>query len=250
MTDLAGKVVVVTGAARGIGRRIAVTVARLGARTVFADVLVAEAEAAASELAAAGHDACAAAVDIAASASAQALADAVLQRYGRVDALVNNAGLDAPPGLPWEIDEEHWRRVIDVDLNGAWWVTRAFLPAFRAQRSGRIVFISSVAARQAGDGDTSPAYAAAKAGLLGLTIALSQQMEPYGVLVNAITPGPTGSTGRPYTGAARQTYLEHHPLGFGGPQPVADGVVYLLSGSGDWLSGTVLNISGGQLRGI
>jgi 3-oxoacyl-[acyl-carrier protein] reductase len=250
MGELSEKVVVVTGAARGIGRCIAETLAKDGARVVLGDMRGAEAEAVAAVLAAQGFAAQAITLDIADPAGVQAMADAVLAQYGRVDALVNNAGLDAPPGVPWEIDEAAWRRVIDVDLNGAWWCTRAFLPAFMAQRAGRVVFISSVAARVPGDGDTSPAYAAAKAGLIGLTVALSAQLEPYGILVNAIAPGPTGSTGQPYSEAACRAYEERHPLGFGGPQPIADGVKYLLASSGDWLSGAVLNISGGEVRGV
>lgn len=250
MSVLSGQVVVVTGAARGIGRCIAATLAADGARVVVADILADEAGQAAAELTDRGHDAIAVPVDISDAASARAMAEQVVARCGRVDALVNNAGLDAPPGLPWEIDEAHWRRVIDVDLNGAWFCTRAVLPTMMGRRAGRIVFISSVSARLAGDGDTSPAYAAAKAGLIGLTIALSAKLEPHGILVNAIAPGPTGSTGEPWSSDSRTAYLERHPLGFAGPQPVADGVRYLLASSGDWVSGAVLNISGGAVRGL
>ncbi len=250
MNALDGQIVIVTGAARGIGRCVAETLADEGARVVLADIMADEVEAAATEFVGRGRDAMAAPVDITSPASAQAMVDLCVARFGRVDAVVNNAGLDAPPGLPWEIDEEHWRRVIDVDLSGAWFCTRAILPAMMAQRAGRIVFVSSVTARVAGDGDTSPAYAAAKAGLVGLTIALSAQLEPYGILVNAIAPGPTGSTGEPWSPTGRDAYLARHPLGFGGPQPIADGVRYLLASSGDWLSGVVLNISGGVVRGM
>lgn len=250
MPELVGKTVVVTGAARGIGRCIAVALARDGARVALADILEDEVRAAACELVEHGHDAMSVGVDVADATSAHAMVAAVLERFGRVDALVNNAGIDAPAGLAWEIDEAHWRRILDVDLSGAWWCTQAVLPAMMEQRAGRIVFISSVAARLAGDGDTSPAYATAKAGLIGLTVALSAQLEPHGILVNAIAPGPTGNTGSPYSAAGHQAYRDAHPLGFGGPQPIADGVRYLLADSGDWVSGAVLNISGGLLRGL
>ena len=112
-----------------------------------------------------------------------------------------------------------------------------------------MVIISSVAAR-AGSQIYSPAYAAAKAGLLGLTVGLAVQLEPFGILVNAITPGPTGSTGTPLTETERSEYIAAHPLGFGGAQPIADAVTYLLKGSGDWVSGAVMNVNGGDWRGI
>jgi NAD(P)-dependent dehydrogenase (short-subunit alcohol dehydrogenase family) len=247
--DLTDKVVVVTGAARGIGRATAGTLARNGAKVVLADLLEDEGEAAAQELRSAGLDALAHPVDVADPASAERLAAAVLGAAGRIDGLVNNAGLDAPLGEAWTTDEAEWRRIMEVDLNGAWWCSRAVLPAMMEQRSGRIVMISSVSAR-IGSGHISPAYSTAKAGLIGMTVGLSAQVEPYGIRVNAITPGPTGDTGRPYSPEGREAYLAEHPLGFGGPQPIADGVLYLLGSSGDWVSGAVLNISGGQQRGI
>lgn len=250
MSELEGRVVIVTGAARGIGRSVAESLAQHGARIIVADLLADEATEAAEYLGAQGGEAMAVTVNIAEPSSVEQMVAAATEHFGRVDALVNNAGLDAPRGVPWEIDEAHWRRVIDVDLNGAWWCTRAVLPKMMEQRYGRIVFISSIAARQAGSSHTSPAYATAKAGLLGLTIALSAQVESYNVLVNAITPGPTGSTGTPFSDAGREAYVATHPLGFGGAQPIADGVLYLLSPSGDWLSGMVLNISGGEFRGM
>jgi 3-oxoacyl-[acyl-carrier protein] reductase len=214
-----------------------------------ADIRASDAQAVADALAAGGHRAIAVECDIADPSSAEQLARTVRDEFGGVDGLVNNAGIDAPPGTAWDITEHDWARVIDVNLSGAWWCTRAVLPVMRAQRYGRIVFISSVAARM-GNADISPAYGAAKAGLIGLTVALSAQVEADDILVNAITPGPTGDTGRPMSADERADYLRSHPLGFGGAQPVADGVRFLLGPSGDWLSGSVLNISGGEFRGI
>lgn len=247
--ELQGRRVIVTGAAQGIGRRIAEVLAQAGASVALADILVAEAQAVADDLVARGHRAIAVECDVADPAAAQRAAWTVGNELGGIDGLVNNAGLDAPPGTAWDITTHDWRRVIDVNLNGAWWCTRAVLPAMREQRYGRIVFISSIAARM-GNADITPAYGTAKAGLIGLTVALSAQVEAEGILVNAITPGPTGDTGRAMSAGDQADYLRSHPLGFGGTQPIADGVRFLLGPSGDWLSGSVLNISGGEFRGI
>jgi len=247
--ELEGRRVIVTGAAQGIGRRTAQVLAQAGAAVALADIRASAAQAAADAMAAQGHRAIAVECDIADPSSAEHLARTVRDQLGGIDGLVNNAGIDAPPGTAWDITPDDWNRVIDVDLNGAWWCTRAVLPVMRAQRHGRIVFISSLAARM-GNADISPAYGTAKAGLIGLTVALSAQVEADGILVNAITPGPTGDTGQPMSAEEKAGYLRSHPLGFGGAQPVADGVRFLLGPSGDWLSGSVLNISGGEFRGI
>lgn len=249
MAGLEGQTIIVTGAGAGIGRATARTLSARGAHVVVADIATDAAADTVSMITADGGDASIAYVDIEDPASASALADEVIGRRGAIDALVNNAGLDAPHGHPREIDVAHWRRVIDIDLSGAWWCTQSVLGHMIDRGRGRIVFISSAAARASG-APISPAYATAKAGLLGLTVSLATTLEQHGILVNAIMPGPTGNTGRPFTDAGAAAYLAGHPLGFGGPQPIADGVLYLLDSSGDWSSGTVLNISGGDHRGI
>jgi NAD(P)-dependent dehydrogenase (short-subunit alcohol dehydrogenase family) len=249
MKDLADQIVVVTGGAQGIGRSIAEAVAMRGARVIIADIASALGVAVAAEIVAKGGLAEFRTLDITDPQACTTVAGEIMQSFGRVDALVNNAGLDGPRGRAWEIEEDAWRHVIEVDLNGPWWCTRAFLPHMIERRRGRIVFISSIAARIPGIA-VSPAYATSKAGLIGLTVALSAQVEHFGVLVNAIMPGATGNTGYPTPDTEKHAYLDRHPLGFGGTQPIADGVLYLLSSSGDWISGTALNISGGNFRGL
>lgn len=244
---LAGKVALVTGAAQGIGECIARFLARDGAAVMVADLQADKAADVARALAAEGGTAAAVPVDIAEPARVQQMVDATLKRFGTIDVLVNNAGLDAPPGRAWELDEAHWRRIIDVDLSGAWWCARAVIPHMIARRRGRIIFISSTSARR-GSPTTSVAYNAAKAGLIGLTIGLSVQLERHGIRVNAIAPGPTG-TGQPMSPEERVAYLAEYPLGLGGPEPVAHAVLYLARESGDWVSGAVLNVSGGRWRG-
>ena len=146
--------------------------------------------------------------------SAMALVQRTVQDFGHIDILINNAGIDAPRGKALEIDEDHWRRVIDTDLSGPWWCTKAVLPHMKERRVGRIIFISSIAARVAEN--ASIAYSAAKAGLIGLTVALAHEVEPYGILVNAIAPGPVG-TGEPMTPAEMKEDESRYPLRIVGP---------------------------------
>ena len=187
-------------------------------------------------------------VDISDPASARAMIEDAVERLDGVDCLVNVAGIYAPWLDPMDEVESHWRRIIDTDLSGPWWVTRAVLPHMRARGAGRIVIISSVSGLL-GDPDIAPSYSAAKAGLVGLTVALSSRFEGEGILINAIAPGFIGTTGTPTPEAAECEYLQRYPLGYGGPQPVADAVCYLLDDSGDWTSGVVMNVTGGLLRG-
>jgi NAD(P)-dependent dehydrogenase (short-subunit alcohol dehydrogenase family) len=246
--ELTGQVAIVTGAAQGIGRCIAETLARDGASVVLADIQDEKAASVAAAICDDGGEAAAVEVDVRDPARADAMVAFALEHYGRVDLLVNDAGIDAPPGEAWTIDEEHWRAVIDTNLSGPWWCTKAVIPHMKQRGSGRIIFISSGSAR-IGEHDISVAYNASKAGLIGLTVGLSVHLEPFGILVNAVAPGPTG-TGQPMTERQRTGYLEQFPLGLGGPQPIADACLYLARGSGNWISGAVLNVSGGWVRGF
>lgn len=246
--ELEGQVAIVTGAAQGIGQCIAETLAADGASVVLADIQGEKASEVAAGIRARDLEADATAVDVREPAQADAMVAFALERHGRVDLLVNDAGIDAPPGEAWAINEDHWRAVIDTNLSGPWWCTRAVIPHMKARGSGRIIFISSGSAR-IGEHDISVAYNASKAGLIGLTVGLSVHLEPFGILVNAVAPGPTG-TGQPMTERQRVAYAEQFPLGLGGPQPVADACRYLARASGDWISGTVLNVSGGWVRGF
>lgn len=241
-------VAVVTGGAQGIGECIAASFAREGARVLIGDIQERKAARVAARLTEEGLVAQAALLDIRDPGSAAALAALAVDRWGRIDVLINNAGLDAPPGEPWTIGEQEWREVIDTDLSGPWWCTRAVLPHMMARQSGRIIFISSGSAR-IGAPEISVAYNAAKAGLIGLTVGLAVHLEPYGILVNAVAPGPTG-TGTPMTPEERAGHERVFPLGIVGPEPVAHACLYLARESGDWVSGSVLNVSGGWWKGL
>ena len=210
-TDLDGRVAIVTGAAQGIGESIATFLAKAGAAVLLADIQEDRVGEVARRLRAGGHRAVSYCVDVRDSRSASAMVASCLEEFGTVDVLINNAGIDAPPGAAWEIDEEHWHRLIDTNLTGAWWCTTAVLGPMKRQRSGRIVFISSGSAR-IGDPGISVAYNASKAGLIGLTIGLSVHLEPFGILVNAIAPGYTG-TGEPMTSGGALRLRRRAPAG-------------------------------------
>jgi NAD(P)-dependent dehydrogenase (short-subunit alcohol dehydrogenase family) len=245
---LSGKVAIVTGAAQGIGRCIADFLASDGASVLLADIQEERAAESARSLRGRGLAAESTFVDIRDPNSARAMVARAIERFGQVDVLINDAALDAPPGSAWGITEEHWREVIDTNLSGAWWCTQAVLSHMMDRRSGRIVFISSGSAR-IGQHDISVAYNASKSALIGLTVGLSVQLEPFNILVNAIAPGPTG-TGQPMSEEEREDHERRFPLGIGGPEPVAHACLYLARGSGDWISGAVLNVSGGWWRGF
>ena len=244
-----GQVFIVTGAAQGIGKCIAEQLAANGATLLVSDIQEDKVAAVAQELQASGAQAKSTKVDIADIKSAEDMVAKAIEHFGWIDGLVNNAAIDAPLGNAWEIDAAHWKRIIDVNLSGAWWVTKAVIPHMMEQRKGKIVTISSIAARQGSE--YSPAYSAAKAGLIGLTTSLGTQLEPFNVLVNCITPGMIG-TGTDINMSQREkdAYREKFPLGIVGPLPVAEAVEYLLAESGNWISGTVMNVSGGGQRGI
>lgn len=246
--ELSGKVAIVTGAAQGIGRCIADFLARDGAAVVIADIQRERAGQVADALQERGLVAASTCVDVRVRSSVREMVTDAIARFGQIDLLVNNAGLDAPPGSAWIISEEHWRDVIETNLSGAWWCTQAVLPHMMERRTGRIIFISSGSAR-IGQEDISVAYNASKAGLIGLTVGLSVQLEGFNILVNAIAPGPTG-TGQPMSEEEREAYERRFPLGIVGPEPVARACLYLARESGDWISGTVLNVSGGWWRGF
>lgn len=235
--------VIVTGAAQGIGECVARMLAKDGHALVLADIQEKKVAAVAAELGAQPVR-----VDISNPASCLAMVAVAQQQLGGLDAVVQVAGLDAPPGSFDSTDDDLWRKVIDVDLSGPWWVAKAAVPAFEASGEGRLVIISSVSAMMP-DADTTPAYNAAKAGLHGLVTALASELEGRSILVNAIAPGSTGTTGTPMSEDEIRMHEASFPLGVGGPEPVAQMVRHLLGPGGDWISGAILNVSGGEWKG-
>jgi NAD(P)-dependent dehydrogenase (short-subunit alcohol dehydrogenase family) len=238
----------ITGASGGIGSEIARCFAAKGAPVCLADMRLDAAESLAHEIVGTGGTATAVHVDICDRASVTRMVEQAVDGLGHIDVLVHCAGLDAPRGAAWELDDhDHWDKIIDVDLSGAWRCARAVIPHLLARGSGRIIFMGSIAGRR-GSASASVAYSAAKAGIHGLTMALARQLEARGILVNAVAPGPTG-TGEPMTEMERLQDGQVFALPIVGPRPVADACLYLAGESGDWISGTILNVSGGRWHG-
>jgi 3-oxoacyl-[acyl-carrier protein] reductase/2-deoxy-D-gluconate 3-dehydrogenase len=187
-------------------------------------------------------------------ATGEALAEAAAERFGGLDILINCAGL-FPSGAALDLDEEHWDRVVDVNLKGAMSVSQACAKRMRDfGRGGAIVSIASVQGLRPKAGKA--AYASSKAGLIALTQVLAQELAPHGVRVNAVAPGPVMSEGAAAAGAAagegaqaaRTAYLARLPLGrFGTPEEIAVAVHFLASPAAGWITGATLAIDGGSL---
>lgn len=235
--------VIVTGAAQGIGECIARTLRARGYQVFLADIQTEKVAAVADDLGVGWSP-----VDICDPDKTTQMVESAIAAMGRVGALVNVAGIDGPYRASDKVDPEHWRTIIDADLSGPWWCIQSVLPHMLAQGGGRIVSIASIAGVIPCEG-ISVAYAAAKAGVIGMTMSLAQDLESRGILVNSIAPGVIGTTGEPMPPGELEKYREDFALGEGGPQPVADAVDYLLSDSGRWISGTVMNVTGGFWRG-
>lgn len=245
---LAGQVALVTGGAVGIGRAIVEALASEGAQVGVAwHSHVADGETLVRDLATRGTEAVGRRIDARVPSDAAAWIAAVLARFGRIDMLVNNAGGLVARQRVDEMSDEHWRAVLDVNLTSAFYCTRAVLP--HLSEGGRIVNVSSLAGL-VGGGDGSVAYAAAKAGLLGMTRGLAKELAPRRITVNAVAPGFIGDT--PFHDtftpvAARAAIGAELPLGREGrPGDVAGAVLWLCSDGASWVTGEVLNINGGQ----
>jgi len=242
---LTGKTAIVTGASRGIGRKIALTLAEQGARLVVQATSADRLTTLVSEIEEAGGTAIACPGDVAAPKVAEQVVTATVERFGGVDILVNNAGINLrTPTLDMAIDD--WQRVLDVNLTGTLRFCQAVLPVMIAAKGGKIVNVSSSTAKS-GHKNASPAYGASKAGVNYLTIHLAQEMAPHGIYVNAVCPGPveTDMTAE-WDDDYRRTVLNKVPLGrLGTASNIADIVLFLASHQSDFITGETINANGG-----
>jgi 3-oxoacyl-[acyl-carrier protein] reductase len=243
--QLRGKVAIVTGGTRGIGRSIVLAICRQGAECAF--TYSAHEEAAQSlvaEVRELGRRALPIQLDVRDFEGAKAMIEQVKSEFGRLDILVNNAGITRDRSL-MGMSKEDWGDVIDTDLTGVFNTTRACIITFLKQKSGNIVNISSVSGIRPMAGQVN--YAAAKAGVIGFTKSLAQEVAPYNVRVNAVAPGfietdMTSQLGEKF----RDKAVARIPLGrFGTAEEVAQSVLFLLSDASHYITGQVLQIDGG-----
>jgi len=247
LIDLSEHVLIVTGAAHGIGRALALRFAEEGAIVAAFDVDSADLDALVAAIGAAGGRASGWTVDVRDGDAVLAAVQAVHSAFGRIDVVVNNAGVGADKPLD-QLTEDEWDRCFDVNLKGVWHVSKAVMPFMKAQRSGRIINAASFAAiiPMAGVG----AYAASKAGVVQLTRALAGELGPWDVTVNAYAPGmvPTGInhfTERPAEEQARLlSTLTLRRWGTEGD--IADLCCFLASDKANYITGTLIDISGGK----
>ncbi|MEJ5360259.1 MAG: 3-oxoacyl-[acyl-carrier-protein] reductase [Desulfobacterales bacterium] len=236
------KVVMVTGAAAGIGRVTAERFAAEGARLAICDV---DAEAGREAASALGPEAFFQAVDVASDAQVAAWAEAVMARFGRIDVLVNNAGITRD-ALLLRMKEADWDLVLNINLKGAFLCTRAVGRHMAQQRSGRIVNVASVVGQIGNVGQAN--YVASKAGLIGLTKTAAREFAGRNVTVNAVAPGfiETRMTAV-LSDKIKETFLAQIPLGRAGrPEDVAAAIAFLASDDAAYLTGQVLHVSGGM----
>jgi 3-oxoacyl-[acyl-carrier protein] reductase len=244
--ELEGKVAIVTGGTRGIGRAIALDLAANGADVVLNYRKSVDLAAQLAETI--GEMGCGALVvqaDVSSFSDAQALVQTVLDEFGHVDILVNNAGMNWD-GVVWKMSEEQWDRVIDVDLKGTFNYTRAVTPVFREQGAGKIVNITSINGLRGKFGQTN--YSAAKAGVIGFTKACARELGRYSVNVNAIAPGLIETEMvQAAPQKVRDLALAEIVLGrLGLPQEVAYVVTFLCTEKARHITGQVIQVDGGQ----
>jgi 3-oxoacyl-[acyl-carrier protein] reductase len=244
MFDLTGKVALVTGASRGIGRGVAVRLAGCGAHVVAAARGDHAAETVA-EIQQHGGRTEMASLDVTDDASVQTVTDHVLHRLGRIDVLVNNAGI-ARDQLLLRMKRDDWEQVLATNLTGAFTCVQAVLKPMLKQRNGRIISISSVVGQMGNAGQAN--YAASKAGLIGFSKALARELASRQITVNVVTPGliDTDMT-RAVAEKAQGEWASHIPLGrLGTADDVAAAVCFLASDEASYITGQVLAVNGGM----
>jgi 3-oxoacyl-[acyl-carrier protein] reductase len=244
--SLEGKIAIVTGAAQGIGRAIAETLARDGADVAVADLDPSRAQEAVDAITKLGRRALNLKVNVADWNDAKNMADTVLKEWGRLDILVNNAGITRD-GLLVRMKEEDWNLVLQVNLYGTFHCTKAVLQPMPKQRSGRIVNIASIVGAMGNAGQAN--YAASKAAVIGFTKTVAREYASRLVTVNAVAPGFIDTTmTRGLSDEVKDTLMKQIPLGrLGQPADVAEAVRFLVSDEAGYITGQVLHVNGGML---
>ena len=247
--DLEGRVAIITGGGKGIGKVYAQEFARAGAKVVAADIDGEAAEVVAQGIVRANGEAIGLKTDVSDEVSANAMAKAALDRFGAIDILVNNASLmSVLPRRSWlEIPIDEWDRVMAVNLRGLFLCARAVVPAMREKKRGKIVNISS---SRVWDGTPNRLhYTTSKAGLIGFTRALARELGEFNVTVNAVTPGMTLSETQLATTSNNYVATRASGRALGRdqyPEDLVGTVMFLSSAASDFITGQTINVDGGK----
>jgi len=243
---LEGKVALITGGARGIGREIAMLFASEGADIAICDVNLEEAQKTAKEIENLGRQSLAFKADVTISAQVQDMADKILDKFNKIDILINNAGI-TKDNLLLRMSEEEWDKVIAVNLKGTFLCTKIVSRLMLKQRSGKIVNLASIIGIMGNAGQAN--YAASKAGIIGLTKSAAKELASRNICVNAIAPGfiRTDMTAK-LPEEVQKKMLSVIPLArFGEAKDVADLALFLSSGSSSYITGQVVQVDGGMV---
>lgn len=246
MNRLKDRAALITGSARGIGKAVAIRLAKEGADIVISDIDLGGTETTALEIEGLGQKAIAIRSDVADFKDVNEMVKKAIEQFGKIDILVNNAGITRD-SLLVRMSEEQWDQVIAVNLKGAFNCTKAVARPMMRGRYGRIINIASVIGIVGNAGQTN--YSASKAGIIGLTKAAAKELAPRGITVNAVAPGyvDTEMTRR-LSEEARQSFLRMTPLGrIGLPEDVAGVVAFLASDDASYMTGQVIKVDGGMV---
>lgn len=241
---LKGKIAIVTGAGRGIGREIALTLAKEGVNVSVVDIDLASARATAGEIEKAGANSVALQTDVTNSAQVKSMVEEVMEKFRRVDILINNAGITRDRLLV-RMSDEDWNQVLAVNLTGAFNCLREVSRIMIKQRSGKIVNIASIIGMIGNPGQAN--YAASKGGLIALTKSAARELASRGITVNAIAPGfiKTQMT-EVLSEERKQSLFKQIPLArFGEPEDIAQTVLFLVSDNASYITGQVIRVDGG-----
>lgn len=245
-SDLVGKVSIVTGAGMGIGRAVALRLASDGSDVALVDISNEQLQQVAEEVRALGRKALICRTDISQWQQVKDMSDEVIKTFQKIDIVVNCAGILGPCVPVWEYSLEDWNRVVSIDLTGTFLMCKAVVGAMRAQKSGRIVNIASIAGK---DGNPNMcAYTATKGAVIAFTRGLALEVAPDGIIVNSIAPTIIeGKMATEQSEEQKRTIMAKIPMGrFGKPEEVAALVKFLVSDECSFSTGTCYDISGGR----